>query len=991
MKRIRYIFPETENFREQRPTLCWEHMYGWMEGYGMLFDPVVFSRTGIIPEWENGWDGKTEAGDFIIAPCAQASELFENPGIPGIYIRPILERGVIARSRKSEKEKIATPDGTLFYPLNLPYDQYEGGDDAWMLGENPAVKKVGESVAVCFEMFAMFGMFREELREEAFLQGANALAGLLGKCGVLPSPPDLYPCDLRIDCQAYGLNRLLIQWFLKIKGVSGDAVGIADSFFLQAIACLQASQEKEARGHLRQAFVHLASLRKSQSDLELYFLEYPHLGILFEDKGFFELEWPHYTRETFLSLFEEVEKHGYRLSIEAGALCWKNLVARYPGLGKRIAKLWGEGSIELTNGTASLPYALMSTLALQYWQFKIGKATFQEVFGKAPSVYQCQENSMTAQMPELLKHFGYQRALHMIQNHGEAPSESTDFIRWASPAGHSLPAMAARHPALAKKGNNFFLDLPLLHAEFGGKEKSLNYTNFQDVGFIPFRLQMIRAHHYTPVWGRFELDQARFAHAPDNAPTKSYMADDYRFSESFFYPDETNLNPISQYEAIHSLSARIRQLRIAASSSGHRAEANQILDQCFHSLCSLEAHDVTYVQGQRRGEFYTFNNCHTNEVPPYSRETLAQKGAGLASGTAAALDKVGQLLRSGQSSGKLFNAAEVPLAFGRIQSPESYSGPNAARRGNALYATGPFPAFSSCEPAIAGQREKSLKLPFESGRWRIELDSQERLVIAFKGQKLSCIPIDRKNGPLSLLMSEIAREAGLIFVRLHYQHVETHVQTVLLDLVFSEQGDYAEINVKYSPRPDFQIIGKWSDFLALEIQGDSALENVWRFNPNVRALTREDRTVSPYYIGAELSDGSCFSLMNEGASLYEMDREKGAIRWLFHVFGESVFHRRMGIVFGISDAFQISRAWSQGLLVGEPKIIPLLEKTNWQGISVEDFVAPDTLLVSNLADGSRELEIPKNHYSRAENMLGENLAGNLHLQFQPMELGLIHL
>ena len=956
----------------------------------MLFDPAVFSLTGIVPEWENGWNKKSAAGDFVITPCAQASELFENLKIPGLYVRPAIIPGIRTHSRKSEKEKLTTPAGQLFYPFDLLYDTYAGEDANWILGENPAIKKLGKSMAVSFELFAMFGYFRNEMPEEILIKGADIVASLLEQCEVSSAKParGAFPRELRLDCQAYGVNRLLLQWFLEIKGQSRDAVRIADAFFLKAMAAIQSDRAKDATLHLRQAFVHLAKLRKEFSKMDVLFLEYPHLGILFKDKGFFELEWPHYSREMLLSYFEQIEKHGYKVSLEGGAACWENLATRYPRLGETVAKLWKKGTIELTNGTYSLPYALMSSLALQFWQFKKGNETFARVFGKTPSVYQCQENSLTPQMPELLRHFGYQRALHITQNHGEAPAENTDFINWESPAGHGIISMTARHPALSRKGNNYFLDLPLIHDEYGRCEKSLNYVSFQDLGYVPFRIHMIRAHQYAPVWGSYELDRERFKLAPENAPVKSYTADSYKLSEKFFYPNETNLNPFSHYENIQALSARLRQLRLAGCASGQRDEAYRILDQCVGQLCLLEAHDCSYVQGQRRGEFHASNN---NEVPPYSRETLTQKLAEITSDAVAELDKADKLLFAGKSTSKLFNAAEVPLAFGRIRAPESYRGANTVKQGADLYAVGPFPAFSSSDPAAANKRASGPQGAFDNGLWRLEIDKQGKLVVGFKGQKMTCIPVDRKAGPFKLLSSAMKRTGGLVFMTLHYQQLEREIQTVILDLVVAEQGDYAEINLKYSPRTDFNISSKWNDFLALEMQVDSPLAKVWRFNPNVRALTLEDRTVSPYYIAAESSDGGGFSLMNEGASLYELDRTNGAIRWLFHVFGESVFSRRMGIVFGQCDVFQLSRAWAQGLLNSDPALIPLLRKADWHGISVEDFVAADTLLISNLAEENTELKIVKRTYSSALNLLGESMVSNSRLKLKPMEMALIRV
>ena len=131
--------------------------------------------------------------------------------------------------------------------------------------------------------------------------------------------------------------------------------------------------------------------------------------------------------------------------------------------------------------------------------------------------------------------------------------------------------------------------------------------------------------------------------------------------------------------------------------------------------------------------------------------------------------------------------------------------------------------------------------------------------------------------------------------------------------------------------------------------------------------------------------------MNEGASLYELNRKDGKVNWLFHVACETHHERRMGIALGKTDAFQLSRAWGQGLLNIKSEISPLLEDVDWQDVSVEDFVTPDTLLISNLSDRTSELKINKNLFSSAENMLGESITDSNHLKLKPMELALVHI
>ena len=823
----------------------------------------------------------------------------------------------------------------------------------------------------------MVGNFRNELPEDTYLRGAAMLGELLAECGVERRvSARKIDRDLRLDFQAYGLSRFMMQWLLILKGRSRSDVGPADASFRQAMSACLTGRHAEARRALRQAFERLANLRQTLSPMDLVFLEHPHIGILFEDKGFFEFEWPQGTRDTLTSYIEQVQTRGYKVHLEAGADCWKNLAARYPRLINDLAALWKQGRIALTNGTYSLPYALLSPLSLQYRQFQVGAETFASVFGKRPDVYQCQENSFTPQMPELLRHFGYRQALHIVQNRGTMPAESTPFITWTSPAGHGLRALTTPHPALARKGANFFLDLPLVHHEFGAREPSMNYMNFQDIGYVPFRMHMIRAHHYAPVWGRFALDGERQAESADTpAPARTYLADDYGLSEKYFYPNESNIDPFSHMERIYTLNNRLRQLRTAGARHPQRRRLHQMLDRCSDTLCLLEAHDCIYCMGYRRGEFYA-NNAY--QVSPYSRESLTDTVAEFVADTEAALGEAAALIRPRTAPQKLFNASEVPLAFARV-------------RDDGRYALGPFPAFSARAPATRAATARACKLPLNHGRWRVAIDREGRLCLTHKGQTIRGRPMDRKLGPFSHVASRAEHRGGLLFVTLQYQRRDREIQTVDIELVLAEAGDYAELNVTYAPRTDLGVQRKWGDFLAIEWTLDTALGRVWRFNPNVRSETREDRTASSYYLGLETTAGAQVSLMNEGAMLYELERERGVVRWLFHVQDERTHTRRMGVVFGRSDAFQLARAWSQGVYAANPELPRLLTALDWRGISVEDWVAPGALLVSNLGNEARTIRIPPRALRGARNLVGQSIIKRGQLTLKPMELALLRV
>ncbi len=985
MKHIRYIFPMTENFRERRPAICWEHMYGWLEGYGVLFDPMIQLRVGAVPEWENGWKGAFKEGEFIITSCAQASEEFADISLPGVYVRPRAGIEIRDSARRSEKERLSTPLGDYYYPFGYAFDRYEGGSRTWRMGASNAVLHSSRSVAVCFELFAMFGRFRTEMPERCFTSCADVLAELLKEMGFTGEGSGCvegWRADVRLDFQAYGLNRLLMQWFLELNMASRSQVGEADAFYLKAMDAWRSGTQSGVSEFLGKAFGALAELRRRFSGMDILFLEYPHLGILFEDMGFFELEWPEYSKGILLSYLGQIENHGYTTGIEAGASCWRNLAERFPEIQVKIRDLIAGGSLELTNGTFSLPYALMSPLSLQYWQFKKGGEAFNKIFGMAPETYQCQENSLTPQMPELLRHFGYKRALHITQNHGEAPPEKTDFISWVSPAGHGLPAMVASNPLLTRKGNNYFFDLPLVHHEYGRGTKILNYVNFQDLGYVPFRLQMIRAHKHAPVWGRFAKTSDAFAQVDDGAlESKGYSGDAYKFSGKFFYPDETNVNSLSHYERVYAQNGIRRQLLLAAQATGKLTELYESINRPIEKICLLEAHDCCYVQGQRRGEFHASN---TMENPPYSRETLVRKIARIAADITAEFE--GSLrVCCGNGADKLFNAAEVPLCFARIRQPDLYVGKGAVRHGDARYASGHFKAFAAVAPDSADECADA-SLPFDNGVWNVAVEGS-RVRIVHKGAGMSFALADKKHGRFELLTAGVKKAGTLNFAEFLWVLKAPRLQSAMTTVVFSDEGDYCEIGVKYAPRDDFDAVAKWNDYLSLEFDVGSPLKEVFRFTPNVRSATCEDNVASPYYLSVATQAGSVASFMNEGAPLYELDRRKGAVDWIFHAACETVHERRMGLAFGTKDAFLLSRAWSQGLVPLRAVKEGLLGGQAWDGISVEDFISPDTLLVSNLRECDNEVELGRGFTFR--NIANETEAGSSRIRLKPFEIGIL--
>ena len=242
---------------------------------------------------------------------------------------------------------------------------------------------------------------------------------------------------------------------------------------------------------LKRAFEILAEIRRQQIPIDIRIAEYPHSGILLDDQGFFEMEWPEGSYRKISALLDDVENNNYRCGFEMGAGCWEKFTRKFPHLVPRIRRLWEEGRIELSNGTWSLPYAESSPLAMQYWQFQYGLAAFKDIFGKAPELYQCQENSFPPQLPELLDAFGYRGAAHVTQNQGTVPLTGEKCFAYTAPSVISVSALGCSDETFFKGGINLFLDLPLTMVKHREK-KTLDMFSMMDLSYIPLREAMIR-------------------------------------------------------------------------------------------------------------------------------------------------------------------------------------------------------------------------------------------------------------------------------------------------------------------------------------------------------------------------------------------------------------------------------------------------------------------------------------------------------------------
>lgn len=937
MKRICAVFPFTENFREERPRICWEHMYGWLDGFGLLFDPVISANFDRIPLFSNGAPSEIDPDCFYLTVSGSASAEFCPPELPGLFIRP----PHCGENAVSTKERISTPGGDWFYPAGFPYSMIEGSDPEWLIAGRSGVLRKNRRTEVGFEFFAMLGYTINEFPHDRLVRFADMLSRLME----LPECENgKYDREFRLDCQSYGIARLMISWLLDLQKSSSSQLVDADKYFLSAV-------KGGGVDDLKRAFEILAEIRRQQIPIDIRIAEYPHSGILFDDQGFFEMEWPEGSYRKISALLDDVEKNNYRCGFEMGAGCWEKFTRKFPHLVPRIRRLWEEGRIELSNGTWSLPYAESSPLAMQYWQFQYGLAAFKDIFGKAPELYQCQENSFPPQLPELLDAFGYRGAAHVTQNQGTVPLTGEKCFAYTAPSGISVSALGCSDETFFKGGINLFLDLPLTMVKHREK-KTLDMFSMMDLSYIPLREAMIRISKYAPVFCSFVRGVDMLAEHPagEKLAEHRFTPEEYCFAQGYFYNNYTNSNAFSQLEDVYSIFTGLQ----AAQRLYPAGEVGT--DPFIRQLCTLEAHDCQRVQGQRTGEFYYQEN---NEVSPSGRKTLCDKLKEIKGALNECLQKsAGEFLP--EKTAFLANICNSKLQFGRVNLAERYSG-KVKNFGGIAYASGNFVPRSSCVPLEAKSTPPvSDAAGVKSGAWQITLDG-DRIIMDRQGKRSVFSVVDSCFGTLTPVKSVFTAENGWITAEIMLICDGRSGSMVTLRGITVEDAEYIDWQISSVPG-DFPSQNRWENYLALSFEYPDDAE-VKAFTPNLCHTVKKQRIYSVYFL--QMAD---FSLLFDAVKFFR--RRENRIDFLFHAADETVHQRRITVDFSGEFPLHRSRALSTGLYPAEK--IPYLPPFESAEVSVEAAVAPGSWLISNLTGSSIVPELPEN--CRLTDLKGEKIS-----------------
>jgi len=908
-----FVVPDMPRFEEDRAAgKKFEDLYGWIYSYSLLFDPRTLVLLGEVPAWRGVSQAKREIAeaDFIFSArtdvSAELSRSKSSKAVffwtqpPGPVYRKTLEVSPAPSRMVGIKEEVKLSTGQPG-PLRLP--QFETFDRITSRGQGELLARVGQFPAliarrgIVVSMIDLSALLQAHLinYDEAILASIADLfyAAMTIALGRRKRPAAGGGFSLRRDFHSFGVAYLLMRYLLELEGTTEETeLEPAADEVVKAARALVTGKKAEALRSLRQAFQSLAAVRFRHSSTRLDIIECPHAGILFPEVGYFELEWPALSEQMISHLMDLAEAGPYRFSIEVGMGSLRNWKKRSPQFFERLKRLWKEGKVEVTNGTYSLPLAPYSPLELQIRQFEIGQKTSREIFGRKVETYVCQEFSFTPQFPGIFRDNGIRYALHATQNRGAAPEGKHLIFRWLGKDGRAIPVVGHHHLNEIRRGNNFYLEMPkfLLRAREEGLTRMVSVC-LQDFSYLPMRTEVVRAHRYAEIFGRFAtLKDVLQEESKKVLPAESFPLDSYTWELPYWGTQAVDWQ--SGYERVYALMHRLTGLEMLRSGLGDGRMKE--IERTWQFLLDMESHDSALASHCFPGQFYGRNATiwagpHSNiYLDAYIEKKRKDIVAHLEEEEERAFARIRKFIRSKKGEGALLFVNPVPrkrkLAV-RPWEEKSISAEGLGTRAEAalgyLFMWGDIPAASA---SLLAAKSSGL---LEEQTSAIGNESLQVIARDVGQVEIIC-------NETHFLLEPVAASGGS-FIRTRLQpFAGTFIRGLETAYEYSSlNGESASVKVTYLLLPDEPILfvlfdtehfegwpdsrynyHKWEHYIALRVMPEGGYEETSVFMTNFRERTEKRRFSSPYFVEMKTRDGR-LTFLNRGSLFYAQDRSRG--------------------------------------------------------------------------------------------------------------------
>ena len=444
--------------------------------------------------------------------------------------------------------------------------------------------------------------------------------------------------ELRRDFHAFGYAHWMVSELDCCYG--GNNVNLLESESLVMAAAEKAvhGTVRETTDLLRKAFEALEKENRKIQPIPAVFTDVLHGGELFEDIGFFEIDWPEHPADVLRIYLEWVKTRSYRFNVDLGATTVRELAKRFPDLFDELKKQYKRGRVEFVNGSCNQPYPPFHSLESQIRQFDTGRQVWRDVFDTTPETYASQEFGFCPQIASVLKQQGYNNAVIRVQNMGDAPTIENEQIDWEAPNGDRLRSLPSHpHKSESQAGNDYtYHNLHLKLVLHGQAE--LPFAIFTCLGDITYnrymREELARVCHYAPVFGRFDTMGSYFHRSKEiDAPTVRFEMQDFNCDAAFInldiwkmyknYTGNYNSNCVNSMRSTHLFAAAelINAITVILDQGSYQAINHE---KNWEALTHYQGHGTYIVPYHESGGFQGPGDNPANHAPGRGVQEVAE-------------------------------------------------------------------------------------------------------------------------------------------------------------------------------------------------------------------------------------------------------------------------------------------------------------------------------------------------------------------------------
>jgi hypothetical protein len=278
------------------------------------------------------------------------------------------------------------------------------------------------------------------------------------------------------------------------------------------------------------------------------------------------------------------------LNYEWAACALEDISVRFPDVMQRMQAAHQRGQLDFVGGEYSLAHTMTYGSEADWRQFELGLEVFQRLFGQRITVHAHQENQLYPQLPQVLRHFGYEYLVmpsfpwavtitegpfQMLGHEsGTYLLKGDEFIRATAPDGTKLPAYFATNVRQTKPNDEYMKDLwscPPLWIDFPDLEE---YHNPNDLA--------------RPVLLGPALAE-RFKAAPPRASGKiqSY----YSYTEGIWAEEHQRASKMAEEATVQA-----GNLLAMARLAGVPLDRQDKLNDLWRTVLKYQDHDATWIE-----------------------------------------------------------------------------------------------------------------------------------------------------------------------------------------------------------------------------------------------------------------------------------------------------------------------------------------------------------------------------------------------------------